>query len=675
MDKEVMRIAIYAGAYEPSIGGTITRARTFAHFFAARGHHVVVVTETSGPRGPDAPFELHRGPLLYQRLKIYRRSDVVLVFGVAARTIVQAWAMGCRVVITHPSFPGQGFREAARYRFAALAQNVACSDAVRRSLPGRAMTIPNPYDDSVFFAEECPRLYDIAFVGRLVPEKGLRILLEALHRLRTTRPAASLTVIGDGPDLPAMQALCDEFRLRDQIRFLGSLRSTDIARELRQHRVIAVPSVWEEPFGIVALEGIASGCIPVVARSGGLPAAAGGCGAVYEKRDAAALAAALQWALDDPEARVRFAGNAPTHLARHTSAAIGDSYLELMESIIATRRHRGRATLKLNEEAVIPFSHTTFTSKLPATQSIQLPATIKLFIKAVTAPILKYCYFRTRLTTDSVRYSHGGGLHLNLDENRARHVLRSRGVTQPLVQWAWRQINEIIAPTLVIDAGANYGEIVFSLVYDRAQSILIIEPNPYLHRYLAASVVEHPDRSKMSIIPLVLLNHAGEVNFLVDCKWSGTSSAIATPMDAPYKGDGPQITQQLRVAARSLEEIVHTHVKKGAERRFVIKLDIEGAEVAALRGAHRLFSAADRFAIIAEFNAVLDAGSETRLHSLWQELEHLGTIFQLGRQAYPLRVDDPSLLPKKADVVVLSSIEDARKFEQRRIPWLLRRMM
>jgi glycosyltransferase involved in cell wall biosynthesis len=164
------------------------------------------------------------------------------------------------------------------------------------------------------------------------------VLLRALARLavRGLRPA--LAIAGSGPQEPVLRALAAELGVAAQVRFLGTLQGEELARAYARHRVLAVPSVWQEPFGLVALEALACGCLPVVADSGALPQAAGPAGVVVPRGDAAALADALAEALADEGMRQRRLAAAPAHLAPHRRAAAVQGHLALLHQAC------GRAT-------------------------------------------------------------------------------------------------------------------------------------------------------------------------------------------------------------------------------------------------------------------------------------------------------------------------------------------
>jgi glycosyltransferase involved in cell wall biosynthesis len=91
----------------------------------------------------------------------------------------------------------------------------------------------------------------------------VHLLIEATRLLRERRPDATLLIIGDGPERPALERLAATLALRESVRFAGQLRtSTEVYAHLKASRVLALPSK-REGFGTVVLEAWACG-IPVV---------------------------------------------------------------------------------------------------------------------------------------------------------------------------------------------------------------------------------------------------------------------------------------------------------------------------------------------------------------------------------------------------------------------------
>ncbi len=111
---------------------------------------------------------------------------------------------------------------------------------------------------------------DILFVGRLVPRKGVHELIEAFHLIEQEIPG-NLVIVGGGSPAYETQLgnLAMKLNIAHRIHFEGYCDHRQLGRYMQNARLFAIPSLYE-PFGIVALEAMASG-IPVVAYDvGGL---------------------------------------------------------------------------------------------------------------------------------------------------------------------------------------------------------------------------------------------------------------------------------------------------------------------------------------------------------------------------------------------------------------------
>jgi glycosyltransferase involved in cell wall biosynthesis len=118
-----------------------------------------------------------------------------------------------------------------------------------------------------------------------------------------------------------------------QVTFVGRKSGAALAQILNRHQILAVPSRWAEPFGVVALEGIACGCVIVGSQDGGLKEAIGPCGVTFENGNAVALAAQLKYLLQDNQLRQDLRQRAPEHLARFQSDSVADAYLRVMRNL------------------------------------------------------------------------------------------------------------------------------------------------------------------------------------------------------------------------------------------------------------------------------------------------------------------------------------------------------
>jgi glycogen synthase len=196
--------------------------------------------------------------------------------------------------------------------------------------------IGNPYDDLVFrLIPNVARGKSLIFVGRLVSDKGIDLLLRALKLLQNDNLFPELTIVGSGPDETELRRLSQDLGLDQQITFVASRSGVPLAEMLNQHRIMVVPSRWAEPFGIVALEAIASGCAVVGSEQGGLKEAIGPCGLTFENGNIAALASQLKRLLADPNSLSDLRQNADQHLAKFKSDAVVAAYLRIMRKLAA----------------------------------------------------------------------------------------------------------------------------------------------------------------------------------------------------------------------------------------------------------------------------------------------------------------------------------------------------
>ena len=109
------------------------------------------------------------------------------------------------------------------------------------------------------------REIDVLMLGRLTALKGPDVLLRAIAE---HTPSARVVIAGDGPERTRLERFADTHRLH--VRFPGWVSGADRDALLRDARVVAVPSVWPEPFGLVGLEAGAFGTPAVAFDSGGI---------------------------------------------------------------------------------------------------------------------------------------------------------------------------------------------------------------------------------------------------------------------------------------------------------------------------------------------------------------------------------------------------------------------
>ena len=111
----------------------------------------------------------------------------------------------------------------------------------------------------------------IVFAGRLVHEKGVEVLLRAFHRVLSRVPDARLQIAGEGPAEGPLRALAGELGVNASVTFNGKLSRSEVERRFAGAWAQVAPSVWEEPFGLVAVEAAMRGTAVVASDIGGLP--------------------------------------------------------------------------------------------------------------------------------------------------------------------------------------------------------------------------------------------------------------------------------------------------------------------------------------------------------------------------------------------------------------------
>ena len=143
----------------------------------------------------------------------------------------------------------------------------------------------------------------IFYVGRVVHEKGIQVLIEAVPCIRARHPTARVVVAGTGARLDDLRQYARERGVADVVQFTGFISDEERDRLYEVATVAAFPSLYE-PFGIVALEAMVHCCPVVVAATGGLREVVRlwDNGMTAHPGDAASLAWAINATLADPVA-------------------------------------------------------------------------------------------------------------------------------------------------------------------------------------------------------------------------------------------------------------------------------------------------------------------------------------------------------------------------------------
>jgi glycogen(starch) synthase len=189
----------------------------------------------------------------------------------------------------------------------------------------------------------------VLLVGRLVYEKGFHLALDALAQVIETFGDVRFVVAGTGTAEAELKRQARRLGLTRHGTFLGWVGDDMLHSLYRVADLCIVPSIYE-PFGLVALEAMASGCLCVVADTGGLREVVPGDGTVglrFPSRDSQALGEILEQVLSDDEARAQLVAEAREHVLRFDWAEVARRTRDVYESVCAVRRARTVATRRL----------------------------------------------------------------------------------------------------------------------------------------------------------------------------------------------------------------------------------------------------------------------------------------------------------------------------------------
>ncbi len=196
--------------------------------------------------------------------------------------------------------------------------------------PGVAMRVPRPPLSG-------PPV--VAFAGRLSQEKGVEVLLRAMPAVLARVPDARLVVAGDGPEGGRLRALAARLGLEERARFLGQVPADALDAALSSAWVQSIPSLWDEPFGMVAPEAMMRGTAVVASAAGGLMVSVvdGETGFLVPRGDGDALAEALARVLSSREmAEALGSAGRRRALGEFQESAFVDAFLEIYAELLAS---------------------------------------------------------------------------------------------------------------------------------------------------------------------------------------------------------------------------------------------------------------------------------------------------------------------------------------------------
>ncbi|MDB9313248.1 glycosyltransferase [Spirulina sp. CS-785/01] len=335
-----MKLLIYSPRFAPSVGGVEMVTEILAREWVRLGVGVKVVSQTPATGGETFPFEVFRQPTPRQLLSLLHWCDIFIHSCISLKGIWPNLLVRKPWVCIHHTWYRRPNGKVAipdwlKLQLTHQAYNISVSRAIAAHLPTSSQVIENPYRDDIFY-ERGDRKRDrgLIYVGRLVSDKGVDLLLNALLPLKQQGLTPHLTIIGTGEAEPQLRHFVQTHHLTPQVEFLGTQPPHQVAQLLNTHQILVIPSRWQEPFGIVALEGIACGCAVVGSQGGGLKDAIGDCGVTFLNGDQQQLTQILANHLTKKQKPAN-KDKLNAHLQQHQPTPVAQAYLQRFRTILS----------------------------------------------------------------------------------------------------------------------------------------------------------------------------------------------------------------------------------------------------------------------------------------------------------------------------------------------------
>ncbi len=332
-----MKIVIYSSTFLPNIGGLENIMSGLASTWVSKGNSVTVFTKTPlSLNGEEAlEYKVSRNPSLRSILKAAKQADIFIEANISLKTCLVGILVFKKWVVIHhlPYNHEKSIPAVLKNMLTWVSKNIAVSKYISNTLYGKSTVIHNFYNPIYKNRSLTRSKYSLLFVGRLVSDKGVLLLLNAIIPLLKLYPTLQLSIAGDGNEKNNLVDFVKSYRLENAVSFCGSKAPENLSLLYNQHEIVVIPSIWEEPFGIVALEALACDAQVVYAAGGGLSEAVSDNCISFKRGSVRSLEEALIKAIQQSH-NISFIKNNSAHLKSYSIDYIASSYLAYFQKII-----------------------------------------------------------------------------------------------------------------------------------------------------------------------------------------------------------------------------------------------------------------------------------------------------------------------------------------------------
>lgn len=335
-----MKILIYSPLFYPSVGGIETVVSILADEFVKLGHEVKLISQIPTTDEKSFSFEVIRCPKPQFFLQLMQWCEVYFQPTISLKGIwpllisPKPWIVSHNNWYTRPN-GSVAWQDKLKQFLLQFATGISVSQAIANHLSSPSTVINNPYQEDIFYEiSEISRTKELVFLGRLVSDKGVDLLLDAVANLKDLGLFPKLTIIGSGIEEFRLREQAKNLKIAEQVDWVGVKIGQELTKLLNAHKIMVIPSRWQEPFGIVALEGIACGCVVVGSEQGGLKDAINSCGVTFPNGNVQALTEILFTLLTNEKKILSFRDKAEVHLAKHQKSLVAKAYIEVFEMAV-----------------------------------------------------------------------------------------------------------------------------------------------------------------------------------------------------------------------------------------------------------------------------------------------------------------------------------------------------
>ena len=389
LERLTVKLLYYSHAFPPQIGGIETFSLRLLEGLLASDStkdpfDITVLTKTPAPAGsrsPELPVTVVRNPRL---LQIWRRvglADQVILAGPAIVPLLFSILRRKRVFVTHHGYQsicpnGLLFHLAnlkdcpqffTRRKFGECIRCGREELSLARTILRLLLTFPRNFLTRFAFRNVCvsehlngrlqlpnsvvirnaisempvahldttsPELSMTApfvYIGRLVVEKGVGVLVKASSLLKKRGRSFQVRIIGDGPERAALEALTTKLDVSEEVRFTGFKKGRELAAILELPCILIMPSICQDVAPFAPLEHMIRARPVIASDIGGLAEEVGEAGLKFPPGDAEALADQMERILLDPGLADRLGNKGRERvLERYTSQQMIRGYLDLL---------------------------------------------------------------------------------------------------------------------------------------------------------------------------------------------------------------------------------------------------------------------------------------------------------------------------------------------------------